>query len=113
MGCSLFMKKPVRLLLLGAVRALVRLLVAGGALATLLLAFLALFLLPGLVHWTRLRRVQRGIERLELRTPPGEFRKLFARDRRLARLWKEFEDSLHVEREERNGQPMPVAVRST
>lgn len=89
------------------------LLVAGGALATLLLAFLALFLLPGLLHWFRLRRIQREIGRLEPRTPPGEFRRVFARDRRLALLWKEFEDSLHVQREERDGQRATVAVRST
>ncbi|MDO9316485.1 MAG: MotA/TolQ/ExbB proton channel family protein [Burkholderiaceae bacterium] len=89
------------------------LLVAGGALAALLLSFLALFLLPGLIHWFRLRRVQREMGRIELRAPPGELRKIFARDRRLAQLWKEFEASLHVQREERDGQPMPVAVRST
>lgn len=86
------------------------LLVAGGALATLLLAFLALFLLPGLLHWFRLHRIQREIGRLEPRTPPGEFRRVFARDRRLALLWKEFEDSLHVQRD---GQRATVAVRST
>lgn len=89
------------------------LLVAGGLLAALVLSFLAVFLLPGLVHWLRLRRLQREIGRFELRTPPGEFRKLFARDERLAHLWKEYQDSLHIQREERDGQLVPVAVRST
>ena len=89
------------------------LLVTGGALAALLFSFLAVFLLPGLLHWVRLRRIEKEIGRLELRTPPGELRKVFAKDRRLAQLWKEFEDSLHVQREDRDGQRMAVAVRST
>lgn len=89
------------------------LLVAGGLLAALVLSFLAVFLLPGVVHWLRLRRLHREIGKFELRTPPGEFRKLFARDERLAHLWKEYQDSLHIQREERDGQMVPVAVRST
>ncbi|MBP6224797.1 MAG: MotA/TolQ/ExbB proton channel family protein [Rhizobacter sp.] len=89
------------------------LLIAGGALAALLISFLAFFLLPGLLHWWRLRRIEREIGRLDPRSPPTELRRIFARDRRLAQLWKEFEDSLHVQREERGGQPAPVAVRST
>lgn len=89
------------------------LLFAGGLLASLVLAFLGFFLLPGLVHWARLRGLQRALARFELRTPPGEFRKLFSRDARLAHLWKEFQDSLHVQREERDGQMVPVTVRAT
>jgi hypothetical protein len=91
----------------------VHLLVAAGLLAALVLAFLGAFLLPGLVHWLRLRRLQRALAGFELRTPPGEFRTLFARDARLAHLWKEYQDSLHVQREERDGQMLPVAVRAT
>ena len=89
------------------------LLIAGGTLVALVFSFLAVFLLPGLVHWLRLRRLQREIAQFEGRTPPGEFRKLFARDRRLAPLWREYEDSLHIQREERDGQQIAVAVRST
>lgn len=89
------------------------LLFAGGLLASLVLAFLVFFLLPGMVHWVRLRGLQRALERFELRTPPGEFRKLFARDQRLAHLWKEFQDSLHVQREQRDGQSVAVSVRAT
>jgi hypothetical protein len=89
------------------------LLIAAGLLAVLALSFLVFFLVPGLVHWWRLRRLQVLIAKFELRTPPGEFRKLFARDRRLAHLWKEYQDSLHVQREDRDGQSLPVAVRST
>lgn len=89
------------------------LLLAGGLLASMVLAFLVFFMLPGVIHWARLRTLQRGLARFELRTPPGEFRKLFARDERLAHLWKEFQDSLHVQREEREGQMVPVTVRAT
>lgn len=89
------------------------LLVTGGALAALVFSFVAVFLLPGLAHWFRLRRLQRGIAQLEGRTPPGEFRRLFATDRRLAPLWKEYEDSLHIQRAERDGQMVAVAVRAT
>jgi MotA/TolQ/ExbB proton channel family len=87
--------------------------IAGGLLATLVLSFLGLFLLPGVLHWLRLRRLQRELLAFELRTPPGEFRKLFAKDARLSHLWKEYQDSLHIQREERDGQMVPVAVRST
>ena len=73
-------------------------------LAALVLAFVALFLLPGLIHWLRLRRIYGELSGFELRTPPGDFLRLFGRDERLAHLWKEFQDSLHVQREEREGQ---------
>ncbi len=89
------------------------LLLAAALLAALVLAFVSVFLVPGLLHWLRLRRVHRELSKFELRTPPGEFRRLFARDERLAHLWKEFQDSLHVQREERDGQMVPIAVRST
>lgn len=89
------------------------LLLAAGALALLVLAFSGLFLIPGLIHWLRLRRVLGQLGRFELRTPPGEFRRVFAGDARLARLWKEFQDSLHIQREERDGQMVPVTVRAT
>jgi hypothetical protein len=89
------------------------LLVAAALLAALLLSFVTLFLLPGLVHWVRLRRLQRALDRFEARTPPGEFRKLFATDPGLSHLWKEYQDTLHIQREERDGQMVTVAVRST
>ena len=89
------------------------LLVPAALLAALVLAFLAGFLVPGVRHWWRLRRIHRELARFDVRTPPGEFRRLFTHDARLAHLWKEFQDSLHVQREERDGQMVPVAVRST
>jgi hypothetical protein len=89
------------------------LLVAAGLLAALVLSFLTFFLIPAITHWFRLRHLQAGIGALPGRTPPGEFRRLFAADSRLAHLWKEYQDSLHVQREVRDGQMQAVAVRST
>ncbi|MDP9043892.1 MAG: MotA/TolQ/ExbB proton channel family protein [Pseudomonadota bacterium] len=89
------------------------LMVTAGLLALLVLAFVGAFLLPGLLHWARLRRVQRALGRLAQRAPPGELGDLFARDARLANLWRQFQDSLHVQRDERDGQGVAVAVRST
>lgn len=89
------------------------LLLIGGLLSFLLLGFLALFLVPGLIHWFRLRNILSGIESFEAKTPPDEFKKLFMRDKHLAHLWAEYQESLHVQREERDGQMRVVAVRST
>jgi hypothetical protein len=46
-------------------------------------------------------------------TPPAELKKLFSRDRRLAHLWGEYQDTLHVQRAESDGRMDIVAVRST
>lgn len=89
------------------------LLVTGGLLSLLVLAFVALFLIPGAIHWFRLRRILAGVESFQTKTPPGEFKKLFSRDKHLAHLWAEYQESLHVQREERGGQMQVVAVRST
>lgn len=89
------------------------LLATGGLLSLLVLGFLALFLLPGVIHWFRLGKILSGVESFEAKTPPGEFKKLFARDKPLAHLWAEYQESLHVQREERDGQMQVVAVRST
>lgn len=44
---------------------------------------------------------------------PGELKKLFAKDERLTHLWKQYQDSLHSQREERDGQMIVAAIRST
>ncbi|OYY94444.1 MAG: tellurium resistance protein TerC [Hydrogenophilales bacterium 28-61-23] len=89
------------------------LLVTGGLLSLLLLGFLFLFLLPGVIHWFRLRKILSGVESFEVRTPPSEFKKLFLKDKQLAHLWAEYQESLHTQREERDGQMQVVGVRST
>lgn len=89
------------------------LLVTGVLLTFMVIAFLAVFLLPGVVHWIRLQRILSGIGALKTGTPPSDFKKLFAGDKYLAHLWAEYQESLHFQREERDGQTRVVAVRST
>lgn len=89
------------------------LLVTGGLLTFLVVTFFTVFLLPGAIHWFRLKKILTGVNSFKNRTPPGEFKKLFAGDKHLAHLWAEYQESLHVQREEREGQMQVVAVRST
>ena len=91
----------------------VNLQVTGGLLVLLVLGFILLFLLPGVLHWFRLRAILIGLVTFKGPTPPSEIKKLFARDKRLAHLWGEYQDTLHVQREERDRQMKVVAVRST
>lgn len=88
-------------------------LVTGAVLTLLVLIFLTRFLLPGIVHWFRLRSIQRGIQRFQTKNFALEFKKAFSVDQRLAHLWKEYQDSLHIQREERDGQLAIVAIRAT
>lgn len=89
------------------------LLVTGGFLGLLVVAFCIFFFLPGAIHWFRLRKILLEIESFEAKTNPSDFKKLFAGDGQLAHLWAEFQDTLHEQREERDGQMQVVAVRST
>lgn len=88
-------------------------LATGGVLAVLVLIFFVVFLAPGVMHWFRLSSIQRRIQKFESKNFASEFKKVFAKDRRLAHLWKEYQDSLHIQREERDGQLVAVAVRAT
>lgn len=88
-------------------------LATGAVLAFLILVFLTVFLVPGVLHWNRLRSIQKDIRRFESKNSALEFKKVFARDRRLAHLWKEYQDSLHIQREERDGQLAIIAIRAT
>jgi hypothetical protein len=89
------------------------LLATGGVILLLVLGFVVLFLVPGVIHWFRLSGIQRALLAFTAPTPPSEMKKLFARDKRLAHLWGEYQDTLHIQREERDGQMKIVAVRST
>lgn len=89
------------------------LLVTGGLLSFLFLGFLAVFLTPGVIHWFRLRRILSSLETLGINTHPSEFKKVFVSDKQLAHLWAEYEETLHEQREERDGQSHLLAVRST
>jgi len=85
----------------------------GGVLALLVLGFAAVFLVPGVLHWFRLVAIQRSIATFETTNFTAEFRQVFCGDKRLAHLWKEYQDSLHFQREERDGQMLVKAVRAT
>lgn len=61
-----------------------------------------------------LRTILSGLLAFKGPPPLSDIKKLFARDKHLAHLWSEFQDTLHVQREERDGQmKIVVAVRST
>jgi hypothetical protein len=88
-------------------------LATGGVLAVLVLIFFVVFLAPGVLHWYRLSAIQRRIKKFESKNFASEFKKVFANDKRLSHLWKEYQDSLHIQREERDGQLTTVAIRAT
>lgn len=88
-------------------------LATGGVLAVLVLIFFVVFLVPGVLHWFRLSLIQRRIKKFESKNFASEFKKVFAKDKRLSHLWKEYQDSLHIQREERDGQLTTVAIRAT
>lgn len=88
-------------------------LATGAVLAFLILVFVTVFLAPGVLHWNRLRAIQKKIKRFDSKNSASEFKKVFARDKRLAHLWKEYQDSLHIQREERDGQLTVIATRAT
>ena len=88
-------------------------LITSVALAALVITAVAAFFLPALKHWYRLRDIQKRISRFEARNYPAQFKAVFASDHRLAHLWSEYEESLHIQREERDGQMTVRAVRAT
>ncbi len=69
------------------------LLVTGGFIGLLLIGFIALFLVPGIIQWFRLGRIQRALSMFKAPTPTAEMKKLFSSDRRLAHLWSEYQDT--------------------
>lgn len=90
-----------------------QILVTGGALVVLCVVFFLMFLAPGIRHLFRLRAIKARLDALENGAPLSEIKMVFTEDVRLAHLWKEYQDSLHVQREERDGQLVTTAVRST
>lgn len=93
------------------------LIVTGGLLGLLVVVFITFFLMPGLLHWIRLRKVLVQLTPLKLGTKPEtlkkEFNKIFSQDKQLTHLWNEYQDTLHVQRENRDGQMEDVSIRST
>lgn len=88
-------------------------LATGAVLTILVLIFFVVFLAPGVLHWFRLKSIHRQIAKFESKNFASEFKEVFAEDKRLSHLWKEYQDSLHIQREERDGQLTIVATRAT
>jgi hypothetical protein len=86
---------------------------AGGFLGALVLVSLTFFFVPAIVHWFRLTSLLRKVRRVDKKHARAELKKAFESDRRLAHLWKEFQDSLHAQQEERHGEIVTIAVRAT
>jgi hypothetical protein len=89
------------------------LLITAGFIVGLLIIFITVFLGPAILHWKRLSTILAGVNSFEAKTPPAEFKKLFSSDKHLAHLWTEYQESLHYQREAKDGQMRIVAVRST
>jgi hypothetical protein len=87
-------------------------LVTGAALALLVVGFLVWFLVPAVRHWFLLRSIQRNLRGLRGKNPDA-LKKIFAVDGRLAHLWSQYQETLHEQTEDRDGQAKVVAVRST
>lgn len=88
-------------------------LVTGALIAALTLAFVAVFLIPGLLHLARLRKIKRRVASFSKVDAVAQFAAVFAIDIRLAHLWTEFRESLHDQEEERGGQMVVAKSRST
>lgn len=88
------------------------LVIAGGFLCLVALIFMLGFLAPAVRLLFRLRKTLKRLRNEKPRTA-SDLQKVFEGDRKLLHLWKEFRDTLHVQREERNGEMVTVAVRAT
>jgi hypothetical protein len=88
-------------------------LVTGALIACLSIAFFTVFLIPGVLHLVRLRKIKKKVAGFEKAEAVTEFTTVFSVDKRLAHLWTEFRESLHDQEEERDGQMVVVASRST
>ncbi len=89
------------------------LLITGGILSALVLSFFVFFFLPGIFLSWRLRKIIKGIKSFGGHASPEDFKELFSKDRRIAHLWSEYQESLHEQYEEQDGQLKVIAVRST
>lgn len=88
-------------------------LVTGALIAGLSITFVTVFLMPGVLHLHRLRKIKKRAGGVAKSDAVADFTALFSVDKRLAHLWTEFRESLHDQEEERDGQMVVVASRST
>lgn len=78
----------------------------------LFLAFIVFFLIPAVRRLFLLRAIQDKLRRLT-GSNADELKKIFAVDSRLAHLWNQYQETLHEQTEDHNGQTRVMAVRST
>lgn len=79
----------------------------------LTLAFIALFLAPGLFHWVRLRRIAQAVSEFSKPNKVTDFKQVFANDKHLSHLWKEYRESLHPVEKLEGGQLVVQEYRAT
>ncbi|WP_288411276.1 anti-phage ZorAB system protein ZorA [uncultured Herbaspirillum sp.] len=82
-------------------------------LALFFVAFLVAFLVPSLMHAFRLRRILNQLSKLDKNAPLKELRKVFSQDGKLAHLWSEYQESLHRQYEQNDGQLVERSARAT
>jgi len=78
----------------------------------LAVAFLLFFLLPAITLRFRLGQVLRRL-RSASKDDLKELQAIFQQEKTLQHLWKEFRDTLHAQKEERDGQTVVRAWRAT
>jgi hypothetical protein len=72
--------------------------VVGALLVLLSVAFVMFYVVPGLLQRLRLGAIVRRLRALKT-TDPADFAKAFSNDRRLAHLWREYQETLHAQKE--------------
>ncbi|HMU89261.1 MAG TPA: anti-phage ZorAB system protein ZorA [Pseudomonadales bacterium] len=79
-------------------------------------AFIAVFLFPGLFLRWRLGQIRRSLvktKQAKNSISPADLDRLFSDDKKLLHLWEEFKDTLHAQKEERDGLIISGAWRAT
>jgi hypothetical protein len=75
--------------------------------------FLLGFVLPGIWHGIRFRLLRNRLSAAATQNAISEFDAIFAKHKRLEYLWKEYRESLHIQRVEREGKTEVFAARAT
>ena len=87
--------------------------VVAGSIALLLVSFLSYFLARGVRHFFRIRKILVRLRGLEPNAPIDEYRAIFSVDKRMDHLWSEYADTLHEQKEDRDGIMRTLAYRAT
>ena len=79
----------------------------------LLAGFFIGFVIPAVIQWFRLVIIKSRLSRLETNASPDKYRSCFSMSKGLRHLWKEYEETLHRQYEQQDGQRILAKVRST